>query len=284
MMVTSIIPPKFTGGWSWLSNLASTAVRSLMRNLSMRKTGGEESLSGSALGDVGTYRVRNCRRKRLSISSVLAVCAASSLMRLQVNQSMSRLASIADHACGKDERKRFKATMRIANQNWFARRAGSLSFSQSALFDRVSTVGSTAPVSVSTLIEKVRASRSILQLRKGLERLMLRDTSCSKLERDGHVNIVTLWRCSWADLFMPGSPSITKTATAQTTIRPTWNCGSKPSRQAFAWRMWPMSMGLSWWPHDSAFENSNFNFHIVRPKLLASFGVSQVGLIPKEAS
>jgi hypothetical protein len=48
--------------------------------------------------------------------------------------------------------------------------------------------------------------------------------------------------------------------------------------------MWPMSMGLSWWPHDSAFENSNFNFHIVRPKLLASFGVSQVGLIPKEAS
>lgn len=97
------------------------------------------------------------------------------------------------------------------------------------------------------------------------------------------LSIAWSWKNSWVGDCTSGSPSTTKTGIDKTTIHPTWNCGSKHNRRACVWRMWRMSTALSWWPHDSAFENSKINFHTVLPKLLASFGVSRVGLTLKEA-
>lgn len=101
-----------------------------------------------------------------------------------------------------------------------------------------------------------------------------------ELETTDSANIVSSWKKFSAGNSMRGKPSTIRTAIERTIPSKTLNCGLVDSRAVCAW---PMSTAPSWWLHDSVSKHSKINFHTVLPKLLASFRVSRVGLILKEA-
>lgn len=262
-----------------------------MLNRLVQSSDEKESLSGFARGDVGIFRDRHYRRGRLSISIESVACVEKSLMPRRAVRSMRSLASIAVNALVKGGGKHLPSAMPISRKQGHVSSVKKNSPFRFALFDQGNIAASSAPWAAA-----MQAVEGYLNHLGNLEKLVKRESTSKamlrlnprqiaalKIDMGGSWSIAMSWSKSWAERCTSGNPSITRMETAPTTIHPIWSYGSKPSRLASAWRMWQRSTALNWWPHDSALTNSKLNFHTVLPKLIASCGVSQAGLIPEEA-
>ena len=273
-----------------------------MQSRKTQPSEGGNSGTDSVRVDVEIWHDRKRRSLHRNSSSVHAGYAELNLMRLQKGHSMTSLSSTAGSASMQDGSRRRSNSSHPIKLIACARSATGSSCFLSDSFAQASTLESsahwTAPIKVASLMG-MSLSNLLLgrceQTLKGTSWSFSRITSmlfgvARRVIRGargtvaGFLNIATSWSRSWGERCTSGNPFTIETATARTTTRPISNFGSKPNRQAYAWRMWQRSMGLNWCPLDSASEISKHNFQHVLSKLIASLGVSWPGLTFKEAA